>query len=376
MNTATLKKYIQKNTATLLERVKKENPPFDIKKKHSVVLFGAAILGKEFLGVCKKNGFIVRAICDNDTSKAGKKIDGTKIISINELQKYPRDTQIIITIMHDFVVKKQLSDLGFTHVFSHTYFATMFPKKFDYFTWKSSRIPLQKDIKEILKLHKLLKDSQSKKVFEHLIIHRLTLHHEVLDGYVSSMESEYFDSTLIKKLPDEVFVDGGGFDGDTVKKYIHASKNIFKEIHCFEPDKHSQSKIKAYLKELKDERVTLHPMGLNDKNQTAYFTNTGTAGSKVTKERKNEVKLISLDTYLYKNKPTLIKFDIEGAETKAIMGMKKILKKFKPKLAICTYHKPSDLWKIPLLIKKINPKYNLYMRHYTQTQHDTVCYAL
>ena len=91
---------------------------------------------------------------------------------------------------------------------------------------------------------------------------------------------------------------------------------------------------------------------------------------------KYKIKLITLDDYLYNRKPTFIKFDIEGSETEAILGMKKIMRDFKPKLAICVYHKPSDLWKIPLLIKKINPRYKIFIRHYTQTQHDTVCYAI
>lgn len=31
---------------------------------------------------------------------------------------------------------------------------------------------------------------------------------------------------------------------------------------------------------------------------------------------------------------------------------------------------------IPLLIKKINPDYKLYLRHYNEFLFDTVCYAI
>jgi len=376
MNEAALKKFILKNTDDLLTRIKRVNPPFDFEPKKEVILFGGGILGEEFLKVCKSNRIKVAAICDNDRLKKGKKIAGVNVISINELKKYPKNTLIIITIMHDFIVKEQLNKLGFKNVFSHTYFATVFPKEFKYFTWQSSQIPLKKDIKDIIKLYRLLEDNKSKEVFEKLIVHRLTLDYKKLNGIVDEMENEYFDFSIIKLIKDEMFVDGGGFDGDTVKKFIQASKGSFKEVHTFEPDIKSQKKIKLFLEKEKDKRIKLHQFGLSNVNRTAYFSNTGTAGSKLTDGGNYQINLISLDKYLYKQKPTLIKFDIEGSETKAILGMKKIMKDFKPKLVICLYHKPSDLWKIPLLIKKINPKYKIFIRHYTWTQHDTVCYAI
>jgi len=376
MSQTTLKKLLTTNTADLLTKIKKANPPFAFEPKKEIVLFGAGILGKEFLKVCKLNRLIVKAICDNDRSKKDKKILGVKIISVNELIKYPKDTTIIITVMHDFIVKEQLNKLGYKNVFSHTYFATVYPKKFNYFNWQSSLLLFKNDLKQIMKLYLLLDDDRSKKVLEGLIKYRLTLDHNKLVGIVDKMENEYFDPSIVKLIKNEVFVDGGGFDGDTIKKFIQSSHGNFKEIHTFEPDKKSKNKIWTFLKKIKDKKIKLYSLGLNNKNKTAFFTNEGTAGSKLSNCSKYKIKLIALDNYLYNRKPTFIKFDIEGSETNAMLGMKKIMRDFKPKLAICVYHKPSDLWKIPLLIKKINPRYKIFIRHYTRTQHDTVCYAI
>ena len=68
--------------------------------------------------------------------------------------------------------------------------------------------------------------------------------------------------------------------------------------------------------------------------------------------------------------------DIEGAEVNALLGAEENIKKQKPKLAICVYHKPEHLWKIPLYIKKIVPDYKLYIRHHTNQEYETVCYAV
>ena len=68
--------------------------------------------------------------------------------------------------------------------------------------------------------------------------------------------------------------------------------------------------------------------------------------------------------------------DIEGAEYKALLGAEKTIKKYKPKLAICIYHKPEDVWEIPWLIHQFNPNYKFYLRHYSLTSPETVLYAI
>ena len=49
----------------------------------------------------------------------------------------------------------------------------------------------------------------------------------------------------------------------------------------------------------------------------------------------------------------------------------------RPKLAICIYHTPTDLWEIPLLIKSMVPEYKIYLRHYLPFDLlETICYAV
>ncbi len=88
---------------------------------------------------------------------------------------------------------------------------------------------------------------------------------------------------------------------------------------------------------------------------------------------------ISLDDYVMRNdvrKVDYIKMDIEGSEIVALQGSAMILHKFKPRLAICTYHKPSDIWEIPKLIKKLNPEYKIYFGHHSPKQYESVYYAI
>ncbi len=87
---------------------------------------------------------------------------------------------------------------------------------------------------------------------------------------------------------------------------------------------------------------------------------------------------ITLDDYVVSNhidRVNLIKMDIEGYELNALIGAKKILNDFKPKLAICVYHKPSDLWEIISTIIESNPSYRFYFAHHSPVEFEAVLYA-
>ncbi len=86
--------------------------------------------------------------------------------------------------------------------------------------------------------------------------------------------------------------------------------------------------------------------------------------------------VVPLDDVLRAEKVTFIKMDIEGAEPHALRGAKNIIQAQKPKLAICVYHDFRHLWEIPLYIKLLVPEYKIYLRHHTNLEYETVCYAV
>jgi hypothetical protein len=68
--------------------------------------------------------------------------------------------------------------------------------------------------------------------------------------------------------------------------------------------------------------------------------------------------------------------DIEGSEINALRGAKNTIMKHRPKLAVCIYHKPTDLWEIPLYLKELVLDYKLHLRHHSGFLNETVCYAI
>jgi len=73
-----------------------------------------------------------------------------------------------------------------------------------------------------------------------------------------------------------------------------------------------------------------------------------------------EVEEVTLDTYVEENhieRVDFIKADIEGAERNMLQGAQGILRKFAPKLALCTYHLPDDPEVMEKLILQANSQY-------------------
>ncbi|GBR76374.1 hypothetical protein NO2_0935 [Candidatus Termititenax persephonae] len=52
-----------------------------------------------------------------------------------------------------------------------------------------------------------------------------------------------------------------------------------------------------------------------------------------------------------------LKMDIEGSELEALTGAAETIKRYRPELAICVYHRGNDLVEVPRYIKSLNPNY-------------------
>lgn len=67
--------------------------------------------------------------------------------------------------------------------------------------------------------------------------------------------------------------------------------------------------------------------------------------------------------------------DIEGAELDTLRGAAQTIKKYKPKLAICIYHRVLDFYEIPMFLKSLVPDYKFKVRQHEPGFCETVLYA-
>ena len=367
-----LHQLLSKSTQHYKHHLIKNSIQFDFKKP--TVLFGAAKLAHEYIEFFKKKGTPIVALSDNNTALHGKKMDGIRILSKNEIKKtYGHDVQIVATSLYYLEIIKDIHSMGFKKLFSPLYFSTLYSKDFDVLVWKNDIKLILQNKKKIQEAFALLSDNHSRMIFLRILQFRLLLDEKVLKN-IQTRGSEYFDKKLIHLAKDEVFLDGGGYDGDTIKMIIKHTQNRFKDIYSFEPDSANFKKLAAYVKQLNDPRIQVFKLGVGNKKGVLHFTNEGNLQSKIIKKGKKMVKVVPIDAFS-DAQFTYIKRDIEGFEKKALLGAKKTIQKGKPKLIVCVYHHAYDLWELPILIKRLRPDYKVHLRHYSDFILETICYA-
>ena len=138
----------------------------------------------------------------------------------------------------------------------------------------------------------------------------------------------------------------------------------------------NKTKCLAFYKEKKLEGlVEFFNVGTSNKNETILLDE-GSIGSSASRigEGSIEAQTVKLDDVVT-GKVTFIKMDIEGAELDALHGATHIIQSQKPRLAICLYHKQSDMYDIPTYILSIVKDYKFVIRHYSSNPWETVLYA-
>ena len=113
---------------------------------------------------------------------------------------------------------------------------------------------------------------------------------------------------------------------------------------------------------------------LSDKNGFVSFMESPEQSSHISAYGDKLVECAKLDDFVEYN-ITFIKLDIEGSEIAAISGGSTLIGHYAPKLAVCVYHKPQDIWEVPILLHKINQNYKFYLRHHGPICIGTVLYA-
>ena len=173
-----------------------------------------------------------------------------------------------------------------------------------------------------------------------------------------SEATQYF---LEGYLPEagNVVIDGGAYDGMTAKAFC----DIGCQVYSFEMDRLNYQK---GLQLAQTEKFVLENMGLGRKKAEMQYRECG-VGSAIAQDGDKIAQIIDIDTYANEkglSQIDFIKMDIEGSEMAALQGAADSIRKYKPKMAICTYHKLQDMWEIPLYIKKLRPDYEFAFRHH------------
>jgi len=266
---------------------------------------------------------------------------------------------------------KQLKSLSGVKTFTYAELHRSNPLFFELPNFvKECRLDLRINKEKYLKLYEAFEDEESKSIFNSIISYRMTGDHRYQDKFSVRLKDQYFEPFL-GGLLETVFVDCGGYDGDTTQEFVKRYPQ-YKKIYFFEPSKINMLKAQKRLNKVRD--IEFIELGVSDKSNVLPFDFSGGSSSKISENGHDKISVIPLDNYLTQEPFTFIKMDLEGWELKALKGAEKEIKENKPILAIAVYHTISDFWKIPTLIHEFEPSYKIYLRHYTEGWSETVMY--
>lgn len=91
-------------------------------------------------------------------------------------------------------------------------------------------------------------------------------------------ELQYFDGSLMKVAEDEIFVDGGCYDGNTSLLFSKWCGGNYRKIYAFEPDSLNYEKCKILKKQIRG--MELVHKGLWSKASVLHFVEDGSYGSR------------------------------------------------------------------------------------------------
>jgi FkbM family methyltransferase len=337
--------------------------------KRYVAFYGCGVILGNIVGAWRDLvGRRIDFLCDTDPSKWNKFFFGVTCISATELEQYKDESVVFVTVGNFVPVLDYLAEKGFPCV--------RIPYKYDltssdYLSGEN----LEKVAAKLEQVRSILADDRSIATFDAILDRFLDA--DSPPGVMARVceGDQYFPRDLIRLKPDESFVDAGAYTGDSVCDFLKRTGGKFASIHCFELDAANFKALQSSVSSLPGaDRIVLHPAGLwSEPLEVSYSMEQPQSTIGAGSARGHVVRL---DDVIGNAPVTFLKMDIEGAELKALEGARKTILANKPTLAICVYHHFKDLWEIPLYIRSLDPEYRIFLRHHTNFEYETVCYAV
>lgn len=325
---------------------------------------------------CKQNSDIeITAYIVDDVYYAFDSFEGCKVYKASDWRKIARAGDFVLFGFTNGerakLLKNEMPDGVEGVYFNFPYSANVNGEyiTYDYY---------QKHKKEFLTTYKLLADVTSQKIMEAFINGCITGDVRMLESLQS--EGQYFND-LTKECMCDCFVDLGAYVGDTIEKAYDFYGKHLKQVISFEPDENNIVLLQDWMRKcnIEKDKWTLINKGSWSERTSLYFSSSNSSSS-ITDDGDIKIEVDSVDNVLSETdlRVDYIKMDVEGSEMESLRGAAGTIQKFHPLLAICVYHKMSDLFELPQVVQEIAgmDMYSYYLRYHGPDLRELVLYAI
>ena len=345
------------------------------------VIFGAGTMGRRALASLHSIGVCPLSFADNNPALWGKSVEGIPVLSPEDAaEQFGADALFFIAIRNENhwyrETLEQLKHLGCANISSSEPIAWRFPDQFLPFLLYDLPHNLYAHAEDVVSASKLWADDES--VAEYLAQIQLRAFGDPSLLSQPAVEESYLLPDVFQLSPDDIFLDCGAFDGDTIRSLIDHEIQ-FDKIEAVEADSHSFARLADFVATLGPDirnRIRLHQCAVGAHHGTVRFEDTGGLESKVSDEGRILIDMVPIDVMFASKRVSMIKMDIEGGEYDALLGAQQVIQRDRPILAICVYHSHEDIWRLPLLIRTLCPEHRMYLKAYRGDGIQTVVYAV
>ncbi len=341
-----------------------------------IVLYGAGHFGRRTLAGLRRSGVEPLAFADSNPTLWGECIDGLTVLSPADAKRhYAENATFVVNVFHGTPIREELRAEGCRSVVPASYVylkhaAAFLP--YGGYCLPEDTIGHADALRETMALWA---DDASREAFVAQLRWRLSLDGSLLPPPTPTEETYFIPE--IAPIDGETFVDCGAFDGDSVQAFLDRYGDGAGRAIAIEPDPANGAALLRRMSNRADGgKVVVHAAAASSEPGILQFEATGTAASTLTDGGTLTVRAERLDDLLADETPTYLKMDIEGAEMDALRGAAGTIRRHRPVLAICLYHKPEDLWQIPLYIDSLGVDYRYLLRVHAEECWEIVLYAV
>lgn len=218
-------------------------------------------------------------------------------------------------------------------------------------------------------------DDISREQYAQLLAYRLTGDPALLPNPAGGVP--YRPSDLPTPNGAVRFIDGGAFDGDTMRSW-HDAKIPVEYYWGFEPDPENFHALVKWWNTPGGPTAEheLLRAALGARMGTAQFAAGTTEPGAFGAGGSIDVAVCALDAIVGAASPTELKLDVGGAEHDALDGARALVLRARPRLAVCAYHRCDHLWSIADWIGALNAGYSVHLRAHAHSGFDAVTYGL
>lgn len=345
---------------------------FDCKE---IILYGAwSDIAKAFK-LLDKAGKKPLCIADSNSTNSGGGY-GIPVVSPDKIREYSSKTIVITASYFDDIyegLKKTLEDnFSAYEIYVAPYLWFMLINV----EYDNSLLALANDFmkkhKEKLYTMYNLEDMTTKRIIDYIVRVRMQQKY-LFEEYSAIAGMQYVDGYFyqgeLAELDQLTIVDVGAYIGDTAEEMFGRYGDKICNYYAYEPEKTNYNILVDKVKNSSYcEKVMAFNYALGSKESELTFSKEGSCFgvldySEQVSSNHEIVKVVPMDDEdLSVNGTLVIKMDVEGLELEVLKGALGYIKKYRPYMAICVYHRLEDIYTIPAFILEQTGDYTFVLR--------------